>query len=196
MNCSFCNLVLEEEQTKATLMCGHIIHTSCFIINIMRSNIERIRCVECEERIVTPTIYEIVYPPGQESCIKLEETSEDFRTMTDKLIKNYKIYTKSESKFKRKMSPIIKEYKLTVKPQITILKNYIKSKKNIITKFEEYKDTVKKNSSFSRLYNKILTKYNVSRYELRSYIRQHKHTNIHFRCTLSSMINRRFRIRI
>ena len=94
------------------------------------------------------------------------------------------------------MAPIIKEYKLTVKPQITILKNYIKSKKNIITKFEEYKDTVKKNSSFSRLYNKIVTKYNVSRYEFRSYIRKHKHTTIHFRCTLSSIINRSFRIRI
>ena len=72
MNCSFCNLVLEEEQPKATLMCGHIIHTSCFIINVMRSNIERISCVECEERIVTPALYAIAYPQAQESCIKLE----------------------------------------------------------------------------------------------------------------------------
>lgn len=196
MNCSCCNLVLKEEQPKATLMCGHLIHTSCFIINIMRSDIERISCLECEERIVTPTLYAIVYPPSQDPCIKLHETSEEFRNTTDKLILNYKIFTKSESKFKKKLAPIINEFKLNVKPQITILKNYIKSKKKCIKELEEYSDSLKKKNTFNRLFNKILAKYNISSYEFRKYLRRYKHTIIQIRYSLISKIDRKFRIRI
>ena len=197
MNCYCCNLVLEDSQPKTTQLCGHVIHTSCFIIEIMRNDIERLRCGECEQAVVTPTIYEIVYPPVQDSCKSLEETSEEFRNKIQIVIDKNKEYSKIESKFKRKIAPIVAEYKSHVKPQIAILKSYIKSKVNLIKKFEEYSYITKKYNALVRAYRGIYVEYNISEYELRTYLRREKNIVVRYRYSnCAHGVKNKFRIRI
>jgi len=161
----------------------------------MRNDIERLRCGECEEAVVTPTIYNIVYPPVLDSCKALEETSEEFRNKIQTVIDKNKEYSKIESKFKRKIAPIVAEYKSHVKPQIAILKSYIKSKINIINKFEEYRDASKKHNALVRAYRAIYLQFNISEYELRTYLRRQKNINVRYRYSNTARgVKNKFRI--
>ena len=195
MSCGLCSLVLEETQPKTTLMCGHIVHTRCFIIGVMYNDIEHLLCRECEERVVTPEINATVYPETPDSCKILEETSEEFRSCIKNIITKNKEYNKSVSKFKRIITPIISEFKAHVRPQISILKNYIKSKLSTIKETQEYKTAVKKCSEFSRCHKKISTKYNLGSYEFRNYLRS-KHDYFSLYNSVLSQLERKFRIRI
>jgi hypothetical protein len=197
MNCSTCNLVLEEAQPKTTLLCGHIIHTQCFITDILRSDIERISCGECTIRVVTPEIYAIVYPNVPDSCKNLEETSEDFRNDVKILSTKNTDYNKSVSKFKRKIAPIVSEYKTHVSPQISILKSYIKNKMKIIKETQEYADVMKKQTALNRHHKKTYTKYNLAPYEFRNYIRRSHRIDLKgWYQSVSNKLARKFRIRI
>jgi hypothetical protein len=189
--------VLEEAQPKSSFMCGHIVHTKCFIIEILRSDIERLSCGECNERIVTPDIYTIVYPVIPDSCKVLEETSEEFRNDIQSLAIKNNIYTKSVSKFKRRIAPIVSEFKTHTKPQISILKNYIKNKLKIIKETEEYNDVINKQSSLNRYHKKTSIKYNLSPYEFRNYIRRNQGiTLFSWHQSISNKLARKFRIRL
>ena len=197
MNCIYCNLVLEETQMKASLMCGHTVHTKCFIIEAFRTDIERMACMECQLNIVTPEIYGIVYPVTTDSCKALHETSEDFRNDVKRLVTKHKEYTKGASKFRRKMAPILSDFKTYIKPQIFILKMYINSKVKLIKETEEFIDAKKKESLLTRFVKKMQTKYNLSPYEFRNFIRRNNNINIVCRYrSLTPQILRKFRIRI
>lgn len=197
MNCSCCNLEIEALHPKATLMCGHTIHTRCCIILVMRNDIERISCIDCNSRVVTPDIYDIVYPSIPDKCAELNETSEEFRNDIQSLATKTMEYTKSVSKFKRKIAPIISEFKTHVKPQISILKNYIKNKLKTIKETEEYNDALKKQSALNRHQKKTYIKYNLAPCEFRNYIRRNHRINLlNWYQSITNRLGRKFRIRI
>jgi len=197
MNCSCCNLVLEELQPKTTLMCGHTVHTRCCIILIMRNDIERISCMGCNIKIVSLDIYEEVYPKVPDKCKELNESSDEFRNDVQSLAIKNREYTKSVSKFKRKIAPIVSEFKTHVKPQISILKSYIKNKLKIIKETEEYKNAIKKQTSLNRCHKKTYIKYNLSPCEFRNYIRRNHNINLAgWYQSVSNKLARKFRIKI
>jgi len=197
MSCGLCKLVLEETQHKATLMCGHSVHTRCFIIEVIQNDIYGQFCDECTENVITPEIHEIIRKTRIDSkpYKKLEESSEDFNNDIKIITTKNKEYTKSASKFKSKLTPIISEFNSYVRPQINILKNYIKNKLSTIKQTQEYKDAVKKHTDCRRTYNKISTKYNLSPYEFRDYlINKGKYVSVYI--SVSRELERKFRIRI
>jgi hypothetical protein len=203
MNCGRCNLIIEDVQPKTTLMCGHILHTRCFIINVIQREIEYIQCNTCSEKVVTEDINKELYPIRDRNILaKLQESSEEFRNIISTTIIKYKECIKAEKKFKIKSKPIINEYKLNVRPQIQILKNYIKSKKKDIKSLEEYKELTKKRISLICIIKKILDKYNVSSTDFKLYMRQYNNINIHrssivnLYYNLSIQLNRKFRVRL
>ena len=198
MNCIYCNLVMEEAQAKATLLCGHTVHTKCFIIEAFRTDVERMACMECQLNIVTPEIYGIVYPVTTDSCKTLHESSEDFRNDIKLLITKHKEYTKNVSKFKRKLAPILSDFKTYIKPQIYILKMYINAKLKLIKETEEFIDAKKKESLLSRFFKKMYIKYNLSPYEFRNFVRTNNKIillNTRYQ-SLNHRLLRKFRIRI
>ena len=202
MNCGICNLIIEDIQPKTTLMCGHTFHTRCFIIIIMTNDIERIKCTHCDDKVVTQDIYQEVYPIRENVCTVLEESSEEFRNIVTTTIHKYKECLKSEKKYRIKINPVFTEYKKNVKPQLEILKNYIKAKKKEIKSLEEYKDLLKKRREFVTSINKIINTYNVSLIDFKDFIREYKKIifsrkiirNIY--CSLPYTLDRKFSIRI
>jgi hypothetical protein len=197
MNCLCCNLEIEDLQPKTTLMCGHTIHTRCCIILVMRNDIERITCIDCNTPVVTPDIYDVVYPPIPDKCAELTVTSEEFRKDIKTLTTKSREFTKSVSKFKRKIAPIIREFKTHVKPQISILKNYIKNKLKTIKETEEYNEALKKQSALNRHQKKTYIKYNLGPSEFRNHIRRIYRINLlNWYQSISNRLVRKFRIRI
>jgi archaellum component FlaC len=197
MSCGLCKLVLEESQHKATLMCGHSLHTHCFIIGLIQTDIHDKVCEECTENVITPEIHAAIIESRDTSKIYkvLEETSEDFNNDIKIITTKNKEYTKSVNKFKSKLTPIISEFKAHVRPQINLLKNYIKNKISTIKQTQEYKDAVKKHTDHERSYNKITTKYNLGPYEFRDYlINKGKYVSVY--TSVSRRLERQFRIRI
>ena len=197
MSCGLCKLVLEESQHKATLMCGHSVHTRCFIIAQIHTDIYDQVCEECTENVITPEIHATIRKSriNSKPYKELEKNSEDFNNDIKIIITKNKEYIKSVNKFKSKLTPIISEFKAHVTSQINILKNYIKNKLSTIKQIDEYKDAVKKQTDCKRSYNKISTKYNLNPYEFRDYlINKNKYFSVYD--SVSYELERKFRIRI
>jgi len=190
MTCNLCSLVFEETQPRATLMCGHIVHTQCLIIEVLKGNRT---CNECFENIITSAIYDIIHPDTSKSYKVLEETSEDFCSDIKILVKNNKDYKKSASKFKKVLSPIVSMYKSQIKSQINLLKNYIKDKLKSIKETEIYKNTVRLQKRFNRLRLGMLMKHNLNYHDFIRYLTKNK---IKSDCPINYMLERKFRIRI
>ena len=168
----------------------------------MTNDIERIICTHCDDKVVTQDIYQEVYPIRENVCTVLEESSEEFRNIVTTTIHKYKECLKSEKKYRIKINPVFTEYKKNVKPQLEILKNYIKAKKKEIKSLEEYKDLSKKRREFVTSINKIINTYNVSLIDFKDFIREYKKIifsrkiirNIY--CSLPYTLDRKFSIRI
>jgi len=199
MNCNSCNNVLEEAQPKITLLCEHVYHTRCFLVNSARDNIGEFSCNVCDAQIITPEIYEEANPPTTTvECDNLAESSEEFRTGINNIVAKYKGLMKTQKQMNAKIKTIVQEYKTYVKPQILMLKNYIKSRKKLIKELDEYKATRKELTSFKSSVTRFCGTHNINEYDLRRYLRRTKYIlmNRSRFYRLEYMLHRNFRIHI
>ena len=199
MNCPFCNNLLEEQQLKITLLCGHTYHTRCFLVHSVRDHLNDFVCTVCNEQIITHDIYEEANPPPSTTeCETLSDSSEEFRNGITTILEKYKKYNKMRALLTKKVVPIIREFKSYIKPQISILKNYIKSKKTHIKELEEYKNTRKELGTYKRYVTSFCNKHNITEYELRRYLRKTRILIIRSArfYRLEYLLSRSFRIRI
>jgi hypothetical protein len=199
MNCLYCDNSLEEAQQKITLLCNHTAHTRCFLIESARDRVDNFMCHECNQEIISHEIYLEANPPiTTTECENLAESSEEFRNGLTTIVQKYKSFKKTKNALTSKMKPIVQEYKAYIKPQLSILKGYVKSKKTLIKELEEYKQTRKELSSFKRFVTTFCLKHNINEYELRRYMRKQRllliSSSRYYR--LEYMLRKNFRIRI
>ena len=199
MECSYCELQMLEEQPKCTLMCGHTIHTRCLLLHSMRHYLEDLSCRECDTIVVSREIHREANPqPTHGTCKNLEETSEEFRNGLKTLIEKHKEAKKYKSAISKKIRAVEVEYKLFIKPQVSILKNYRKDMMRKLTESEDYKTASSKMSAYTRYISTFMNTHNLSRNEMWRYLESNYNIIYPSRWgfSLRCVLERKFRIRI
>jgi hypothetical protein len=163
-------------------------------------NFERFRCPTCDTKVIPDELIEDVYQENSSlsQLNKLAKDSEPFKEACKNVIVLYKNFKKSEANLAKTIRPIISTYKTFVKPQISILSNYIKSKKKEIKELPIYKDATKNQRAFKRSLINLSENYTVNRYDLSRHLSRlmgQPRRTFYF-CDLRMHIERRFRIRI
>lgn len=200
MNCTFCTLEINE-QPMSTLLCGHACHTICLLRNGLSDNFERYRCKTCDMKIVPDELIAEVYGGEDQGAIDIKNliaNSEGFNNACKNAIVLYKNHRKNDNLLTKAMRPITNIYKTNVKPQLSILKNYIKSKRKEIVDLNIYKETIKTQNSLSRSINQMALDFNLNRYDLSRHLATLAKTTRRslYRYNLSMKLNRIFRIRV
>lgn len=194
--------MLDEAAPKITLLCEHVFHTRCFLIDSVRDHIDTAHflCNVCNTQIITTQMYEEANPPTSTTdCDNLAESSEEFRMGIKNIVDKYKGLMKTQKLMNTKIKTIVQEYKTYVKPQISMLKNYIKSKKKLIKELDEYKTTQKELRTFKSSVTRFCGTHNIDEYDLRRYLRRNRYIIVNRSSRfyrLEYMISRKFRIRI
>jgi len=185
MDCLLCTNVIEEQQPKTSLMCGHTFHTRCMLIDILHvDQLEDYSCVDCNQNIISHEILLEAFPnenPNHNQQNQQEEhqsPSEEFNNGIKNILENFTTFKSKRSKLNKKIKEIHNEYKTFIKPQISIIKNYIQSKKQIIKKFEEYKEDSKARSKLKRSEQHFCRTYNMTEYILMNYIEKYHKIDI------------------
>ena len=188
-----------EEQPKCTLMCGHTIHTRCLLLHSMRHYLEDLSCRVCDTVVVSREIHREANPePTSITCKNLEETSEEFCNGIKTLLQKNKEAKQHKSAIAKKIRAVEVEYKLFVKPQINILKNYKKDMVRKLKESEDYKIASSKMTAYSRYLTTFMTSFNLNRSDLRRYL-EGKYKIVYpsrWSYSLAYVVDRKFRIRI
>jgi hypothetical protein len=163
-------------------------------------NFERFRCVTCDTKVIPDDLIEEVYQeqPNIANLNKLVATSEPFNEGCKKVITLYKNFKKCENILTKTIRPIVSTYKTFVKPQISILNNFIKAKKKEIKDLSVYKEATKSHRIFKRTLTSLVEKFTVNRYDLSRHLCRlmgQPRRNFYY-YDLRMKIDRKFRIRI
>jgi len=190
MSCSICTQDLLEEQQKITLLCNHGFHTNCFLTRYYNFFLSDIHCHSCNEIVITAT--------GTDEEAERKSKLDLVKSQLPIFHKLYKDLVKVRNKFHKKEKEIHKEFKIFIKPQVSILKNYRDSKIKIIKQLDEYKNYTKIASKLKRKIKNVATKYNIDTYDINNYLERNK---IRFRFSyryhnIRYRVMRKFRIRI
>jgi len=173
------------------------------LIDILHvDQLEDYSCVDCNQNIISHEILLEAFPnenPNQQNQQEEQLTpSEQFNNGIKNILENFTTFKSKRSKLNKKIKEIHNEYKTFIKPQISIIKNYIQSKKQIIKKFEEYKEDSKARSKLKRSIQSFCRNFNMEEYHLRNYINSfHKKRILPFYFyDIRRKLIKKFRIRI
>jgi len=181
-------------------MCGHTFHTKCILVDILHAEqVEDYPCVDCNQNIISQELFLEAFPILNQQNQQEEEQltpSEEFNNGIKNIIVTFTTFKSKRSKLNKKIKEIYNEFKTFIKPQVSILKNYIESKKQSIKNLEEYKENSKSFSKLKRSMQSFCRTYNMNEYQLTKYIRTHhiKNIGILYFYDTKYFLKRKFRI--